>query len=292
MTIRPTVRRLAAGALAATALTAASVTTAPSADAAKSTERRIVEVAHRGSSFEAPENTLAAVAEGISDKADMIEIDVQRSKDGVLVVIHDTDLRRTTDVEEVFPGRTAYPVKDFTWAELQRLDAGSWKGAEFTGERIPTFEQVIAMIDKSRSGLLVEAKAPELYPGISAQIADALAARPGFLKFMVAQDRLAVQSFNWDFMREFHGLLPQVPAGLLGKPTDAQLVEFATWADQINPSFGSVDAAYIARVHELGMVSFVWTVDKPADMERMVTIGVDGIISNKPDTLDQVLRSM
>lgn len=101
-----------------------------------------------------------------------------------------------------------------------------------------------------------------------------------------------MQSFHWGFMREFNTLLPNVEAGLLGMPTDAQLVEFATWADQINPSHGTADAAYLARGHELGMISNLWTVDAEADMRRAVEIGADGIITNKPDTLDDVLRSM
>ncbi|XVX20669.1 glycerophosphodiester phosphodiesterase [Actinomycetota bacterium] len=280
--------RVAAAVLAAGAL---AVPTATAAQADIPLERQITEIAHRGSSFEQPENTLAAVREGICDKADMVEIDVQRSKDGVLVVIHDTNLRRTTNVEEVFPDRLSYEVKDFTYAELQQLDAGSWKGEQFAGERIPTFKEVIDTVRRSGSGLLVEVKAPALYPGIAQQVADEIAAEPGYLKSAVANERLVVQSFDWAFMKEYNSIQPQVPAGLLGRPAEALLPELATWADQINPAHKSVDAAYIAKVHEAGMVSNVWTVDAPADMQRAIDMGVDGIITNKPDLLDAVLRA-
>lgn len=155
--------RVMAGLVAACAVSLP--TAAHAAPAAPPPEVRIVEIAHRGSSVEQPENTLAAVREGISDKADMIEIDVQRTKDGELVVIHDTSLARTTNVEEVFPGRTSYQVGDFTYAEIQQLDAGSWKGAEFAGEKIPTLEQVTDAVRRGRSGLLIEVKSPNLYRG-------------------------------------------------------------------------------------------------------------------------------
>lgn len=277
--------------LATTVVTAVSVLAvgAPAAVAAPPPEKTVLEIAHRGSSFEMPENTLAAFQEAIDDKADLVEIDVQRSADGVLVVMHDTDLRRTTNVEEVYPDRTSYLVKDFTYAELQLLDAGSWKGAEFVGEPIPTLEEVIDLVRPSRSGLLVEIKAPHLYPGIAQDLVDVLAAEPGYLQSAVANERLVVQSFDWGFMREFDTLLPQVPAGLLGTPTVAQLPELSTWAEQVNPHYSSVTADYVGAVHEWGMDLNTWTVDDPTVMRRMIDLGVDGIITNKPDVLDVVV---
>ena len=259
---------------------------------AQSAEVAVAEIAHRGSSFEAPENTIAAVQEGISDKSDYVEIDVQRSKDGELVVIHDTTLTRTTNVEEVFPDRPSYAVGEFTLAEIKQLDAGSWKGAEFVGEQIPTFQEVLDVLKPSQSGLLLEMKAPELYPNIVDDLVAALEAQPGYLTSGVATGRLAVQSFNWNFMAEFNAQLPDVTAGLLGVPSDAQMVEFSSWADQINPHFGAASLQWVDRVHELGMETYVYTVDGEADMVKMVENGVDGIITNKPDVLDQVLRSL
>ena len=150
--------RIASGALAAATLMSVAATTAavanPStkaADNSSSAKVAISEVAHRGSSFEMPENTLAAVQEGIADNADFVEIDVQRSKDGELVVIHDNTLTRTTNVEEVFPDRPSYRVGDFTLAELKQLDAGSWKGSEFAGEQIPTLQEVLDALRPSQS---------------------------------------------------------------------------------------------------------------------------------------------
>lgn len=271
-------------------LATAAVVAAPvAAFAVPSNDKLVDEIAHRGSSYEMPENTIAAIEEAIRDKVDLVEIDVQRTRDGVLVVIHDGTLTRTTNVEEVFPGRDSYNVADFTYEELQQLDAGSWKGEEFAGEKIPTFTEMLERVRKSRSGLLIEVKSPSKYPGIAQDLADELAAQPGYLKSAVANERLVVQSFDWNFMAEFHGILPQVTAGLLGTPTLEQLPELATWADQINPNFRSVTQEYVDAVHEHGMDMNVWTVDNPDEMRRLIDLGVDGIITNKPNVLDVVV---
>lgn len=275
-----------------TAAHAAPAQAAASAQDGRPAEVAVTEVAHRGSSAEAPENTLAAVQEGIADRADYVEIDVQRSADGELVVIHDVDLTRTTDVEQVFPDRSSYQVGDFTLAELKQLDAGSWKSAEFAGERIPTLQEVLDVLRPSASGLLLEMKSPALYPGISEDLVAALQAQPGYLPSTTANGRLVVQSFDWEFMATFNQQLPQVTAGLLGEPTDAQMEEFSSWADQINPHHSVATPEFVDRVHELGMETLVYTVNDPARMETLVDNGVDGIITDEPDVLDEVLRGL
>jgi len=92
-----------------------------------------------------------------------------------------------------------------------------------------------------------------------------------------------------DSMKTFSELEPTVPVGLLGKPTREQLPEFSTWAEQINPFHASLDAAYVAEVHRLGMDVYVWTVNSEADMKRAIDLGVDGVITNRPDVLDALL---
>lgn len=251
---------------------------------------QVTKVAHRGASAYAPENTLAAINKGIALGGDLIELDVQRTKDGKLVIIHDTTLARTTDAEEVFPDRAPWKVVDFTYAEVQTLDAGSWKSWTYTGERLPTLAEAIGAIRTSHSGMLLELKSPELYPGIEAEVAAQMREFPGYVQSAVAAGRLAVQSFNFDSMRLYKDLEPTVPVGLLGKPALADLPQLATWADQVNPYQFSVDAAYVAEVHRLGMVCMVWTVDSAADMNRAIDLGVDGIITNRVDDLGNVLR--
>ncbi len=271
-------------------LTAAVAVAAPAHAAPAPDTVEVANVAHRGASAYAPENTLAAVREGIEMRSDLIEVDVQRAKDGELIIVHDTNLARTTDVEQVFPDRAPWKVADFTYAELSRLDAGSWKGAEHAGEQIPTLSEVIDTVRASRAGLLLEIKAPQLYPGIEADVVDTMRKVPGYVESAVAADRLVVQSFSFDSMRTYSELEPSVPVGLLGTPAVAQLPELATWADQVNPHHKSFDAAYVDAVHAAGMDLLTWTVDDPADMNAAIDKGVDGVISNRPDVLEQVLR--
>lgn len=271
-------------------LSAVAVLSAPPAAAAEQPEHaRIVNTAHRGAMGHAPENTLAAFRLGIEQGADLIESDVQRTKDGVLVLMHDTTLTRTTDAEDVFPGRAPWRVSDFTYAEIQRLDAGSWFSEEYAGEPVPTMADMVRLVRPSRSGILMEIKAPALYPGIEQQVADEFASFPGYVDSAVAAQRLVVQSFDWDAMKRYHEAQPSVPVGLLGRAPEALLPVLATWADQINPGYRSYDAAYVDRVHEAGMEVHTYTVNEPADMHAVLDRGVDGVITNFPDVLEDVL---
>ena len=261
-------------------------------DSPTSRTPRVTVVAHRGESAvaSAPENTLAAIRRGIALGVDLIELDVQRTQDGKLVILHDRSLARTTDAERVFPRRAPWNVRDLTYAEVLTLDAGSWKDPAFTGERVPTLAEAIRTLRTSRSGLLLELKAPELYPGIEAEIVAQLAEFRGYVRSAVAADRLAVHSFDAGSMRRVRALAPTIPAGLLGTPELADLPELSTWVNEIHPNHRSVDTAYVAQVHRLGMACVVWTVDTVPDLNRALDLGVDGVITNRPEDLQSVLR--
>ncbi|WUH98826.1 glycerophosphodiester phosphodiesterase family protein [Spirillospora sp. NBC_00431] len=250
---------------------------------------RVTNVAHRGASAYAPENTLAAFRLAASQRADVFEIDVQESKDHKLVIMHDTTLSRTTNVEKVYPGRAPWKVSDFTLAEIRKLDAGSWFGKKYKGERVPTLDQTLSAMRGRGLGLLLEVKSPNLYPGIEKRIAAALKRSPAWLRADPAERRLAVQSFDWASMRRFHSVLPDVPIGLLGTPKVEDLPELASYADQINPAYRGLTASYVKKVHAARMDVLTWTVDGGGDMKKAVRLGVDGVITNKPDVLRRVL---
>ncbi|MGI5166580.1 glycerophosphodiester phosphodiesterase [Spirillospora sp. CA-253888] len=247
-------------------------------------------VAHRGASASAPENTMAAFRLARAHRANVFEIDVQQTRDHKLVLMHDTTLTRTTDVEKVFPRRAPWRVRDFTLAEIRRLDAGSWFGRKYRGERVPTLGEALKGMRASGLGLLLEIKSPALYPGIEYRVAADLLRESSWLRPDPRGRRLAVQSFDWNSMRRFHGVLPNVPVGLLGTPRPSQLPALARFADQINPPYAGLTAAYVRQVHRYGMDVLTWTLDDPAKMRRAVGLGVDGVITNKPATLDKVLR--
>ncbi|NUW39319.1 glycerophosphodiester phosphodiesterase [Nonomuraea rhodomycinica] len=272
------------GLVIATTLIVLAALTAPPASAASRGEAPVA-VAHRGASAYAPENTLAAFELAAEQGADLYELDVQETRDHRLVLMHDTTLARTTDAERVFPGRAPWRVSGLSLAEIRKLDAGSWFGGDFAGERVPTLAETLSAMSGSGMGLLLEIKAPHLYPGIEARVAAELRRFPVWLE----PGRLVVQSFDWDSMRRFHALMPDVAVGILGTPSLGRLAELARFADQINPPYRDITSDYVRRVHARGMRVLTWTVDDPAVMRRMLGHGVDGVISNRPDVVRDVL---
>lgn len=251
----------------------------------------VLTIAHRGARFVAPENTLTSIRAAIDRGADMVELDVQRSKDGRLVLIHDNDLLRTTNVEKVFPQRRSYAVADFTYADMRRLDAGSWKRDRYAGERIPTLKQAVRLLQARRAGLVLELKSPELYPGMVGEVATALRGVDGYFERAVRKDRLVVQSFDFDAVRAFKNTEPQVPVALLGSPAVEQLPELSQWADEISARHKTIDANYVSAVHALGMACTVWTVDTEENMNASLDKGVDGVVTNRPNVLGRVLHA-
>ncbi|MGG5257557.1 glycerophosphodiester phosphodiesterase [Phycicoccus avicenniae] len=239
-------------------------------------------VAHRGSAAGAPENTLAAVRLALEHGADVVETDVRRTRDGVLVVLHDESLARTTDVREVFPERGPWCVRDLTLEEVRRLDAGSWFGPAFAGERVPTLREWMDAVGDA--GMLVEAKQPHLYPGIEHQLAAELRAVPG-LHEASAAGRLAVQSFDRDWLHRFHEVAPDVPVALVhpGVPDDELLTADSTWLAALNPALGNITRELVDRMHGLGLATNVWTVNDPRDIQRALDWSVDGVITDHPE---------
>ncbi|MFJ1970607.1 glycerophosphodiester phosphodiesterase [Streptomyces sp. NPDC087903] len=252
-------------------------------------------IAHRGASAYAPENTLAAVDRAERMGIDWVENDVQRTEDGQLVVIHDDSLRRTTDAEEVFPERAPWKVKDFTAAEIARLDAGSWFGPAYAGARVPTLEQYVRRVEHNHQKLLLEIKNPGLYPGIERQTLKLLG-NEGWLDRRHLTGRLVVQSFSADSIRTVHDLKPGVTTGFLGTPPVAELPGYATFTDQINPSYASVSRGYVAAAqaltgpHDRRLEVFTWTVDDASTALRAAGYGVDGVITNRPAVVRGALR--
>ncbi|MFW5473870.1 glycerophosphodiester phosphodiesterase family protein [Knoellia sp. CPCC 206450] len=274
----------------ATLVVALGLSLAPAPAATAAPRPDVANIAHRGSSGAAPENTIAAVRLALAQGADVVENDIQRTKDGELVILHDASLARTTDVEEVFPGRPSYDVVHFTLAEVKQLDAGSWFAPQFAGEQVPTLREWVEAVGH-RAGMLMEAKLPERYPGIEQDIDKELRDLGEFQR-AVRAGRVTMQSFNHVWLRAYADLAPDVPVGLLfgTRPTEVDLTLAATWADQVNPALGVVQESDIARIHELGLEAHVWTVNGGADMHRAIRWGVDGVITNYPQVLEDVLR--
>jgi glycerophosphoryl diester phosphodiesterase len=234
-------------------------------------ERAPLVVAHRGASADAPENTLAAFSLAMTHGAQLVECDVHLSTDGVPVVIHDETLDRTTD--------GTGPVSALTLSQLKALDAGGWKGARFSGERIPTLDETLALC-AGRARVFVELKrggGPSLVDAALASIA-----RAGC--------DVAVISFGPNEVGGVAQARPDLPLGFLVGKThlDAHGVARATemarelGADFISPQEQAVDVAFIAASHGAGLPVSVWTVDDPERMRALASYGIDALTTNCP----------
>ena len=186
-------------------------------------------VAHRGASAYAPEHTVAAYQLAIEMGSDYVEQDLAVTKDGVLICLHDASLERTTNVEELFPDRVstqtiegktrkAWLANDFTLAEIKRLDAGSWFDKKFAGEKIPTFDEAIALI-RGKAGIFPELKTPEIYAGRNVDFEKLVAAAldKNGLRGAKADPKTPVilQTFGRDSARKLAQIRIGVPVVLL-----------------------------------------------------------------------------
>lgn len=250
--------------------------------------------AHRAGAAYAPENTLAAIRNSHRLGVEWVENDVQRTRDGQLVVIHDTTLSRTTNVEKLYPRRSPWRVADFTLKEIKRLDAGGWFGRKYAGERVPTLKQYLGQLDRTGQGVLLELKQPQLYPGIESQTL-AVLRDDGWLDHHHVTRKLVVQSFSAAALRTTHRLRPSVRTGYLGTPDAAELGRYAAFADQINPAESTVNWTYVNEVHDIrgphgaALRVNAWTVDDAGAAARLIAFGVDGIITNKPDVIEDAV---
>lgn len=230
-------------------------------------------VAHRGICGHVPENTMAAFEKALEAGYDYIELDVQMSADGKLVVIHDKTVDRTTN--------GSGKINNMSWEELKQLDAGSWYHAAFSGEKIPLLEEVLDKFS-GRIGFLIDLKRPSQYPGIEDRLADMLRSR----KLTGEDGNVIVQSFDFRTLKAFHRLLPEVPVGILIRTkqqmTQRKLEHFSTFAKYINPRQRLVNIDSADRIHRHGMGIMVWTVKNPENISPLLSAGVDGMITNHP----------
>lgn len=284
---------------------------APTAEAAKAFAPYVKPtlIAHRGASAYAPEHTLAAYELALKQGADFVEPDLQMTKDGVLVCLHDLSLERTTDVAKVFPdrakevkGRKTWPVAEFTLAEIQKLDAGSWMSPKFAGARVPTFEQMIETV-KGKAGIIPETKAPEVYGRLGLSMEKALmeVLKANKLDTPGADPKtpVIIQSFSADSLkalRRDHGCKLPLVFLLGGKEVSAErLKEIKGFADGLGPNKALVLARpeLVKEAHNLGMSVTVWTfragqTGRFTDVREEMTyflrdLKVDAVFTDNPD---------
>jgi glycerophosphoryl diester phosphodiesterase len=286
----PTGRRLQIGAGCAAALWV--LTPSPFARSAMTAETiqgfppHLSLQAHRGAAGLAPENTLAAFRMALELGADGTEMDLQLTRDGVVVVIHDETVDRTTD------GRG--PIGDLTLAEVKRLDAGAKFGPAFRGERIPTLRELIDLVKasgKDRFRLNLEIKFAEGREGQPADLEERVLAVLAETNFL---DRVITQSFYHPSAAKMKRLAPGIPAGLLvgqrRQPADPVAAVRDHRVDYYAPHHSLVTPDLLRMLHQAGIPVVTWTVNDPVDMRRLMGMGLgslpgDGMISDYPDRL-------
>ena len=234
-------------------------------------ESAVAITAHRGASVAAPENTMAAFRQAMEAGATYAELDVQRTADGRIIVLHDGDVLRM--------GGDARKVKDLTAAELQAIDVGRKYDTRYTGEVPPTLDEVIALV-RGRMKLNIELKYnvpdPDLVPAVIA-----LLKREDFL------DQVVITSLDYAALKQVKRLEPRLPTGHIVTAAVGDVVR--TEADFLSLNSARASSSVLRKAHAAGKDIHVWTVNDPEVMLRMIERGVDNIITDDPALLARVI---
>ncbi len=215
---------------------------------------------------------MAAIKKAIEFGADHIELDVRLSKDGHVVLLHDSKLQRTT-------GDSGH-VWDYTLEELRTLDAGSWFAPEFAGERLPTLEEVIQAV-KGKVKLDIEIKRSGYEPDIERKVID-IVRKHGFSKDCY------FTSFDPATIEEIKRLAPDIKTGFIFGTFYGDTLFTGNW-DFLVPKYTLVDESFMAKARQARKPVFTYTVNDEETMRQLIRLGVDGIITNYPERLKKVL---
>ena len=235
------------------------------------TDDRVEVIAHRGAAAARPENTMAAIERGIEDGADWIEIDVQETADGEVVVFHDSDFMRLAHVDR--------KIWEVTAAELRDIDLGSWFDPAYAGERAPTLRDALAAA-RGRTKLVIELK----YYGHDQDLEARVAALVD--EFGMA-DQVALMSLSYPAIQKARAMRPDLRNGVLAATAVGDLAGLDT--DFLAVNVGLASPKLIRAAHAAGKDVYVWTVNDPLTMSRLISQGVDGLITDEPAVAREVL---
>jgi glycerophosphoryl diester phosphodiesterase len=236
--------------------------------------------AHRGASKYAPENTMAAFIKGVEMGAGGIELDVRLTKDGHVVIIHDDTVKRTSNGQG--------NVRDMSLEQLKALDFGSWFSEEFKGEKILTLEEAMKFAAIHNLMLNVELKALH---SIQRELVEKV---EKIVMECEMVNQTIVSCFNHGYIKEMKAINPKVKTGMLYTAAMIGTLDYALvlGASNIHPNYEFLDEYTARDCKKAGIGINVWTVDHEKDVKRMIELGVNGIITNTPDTVLQVMKSL
>ncbi|MFV2067412.1 MAG: glycerophosphodiester phosphodiesterase family protein [Pirellulales bacterium] len=229
-------------------------------------------IAHRGSSATAPENTMAAVTQAIDDRADWVEIDVQETVDGEVVVFHDSDFKKLANVD--------LKIWDATTGDLAELDIGSWFAPEFKDQRVPTLTAVLQEC-KGKIGVNIELKYYGHDQRLEQRVVDIVEAQ-------AMESEVMLMTLKLDAVKKMKSLRPDWKVGLLMSVSVGDLKK--SEADFLAVNAGFANRRFVESAHGDGREVYVWTVNDAATMSAMIGRGVDGLITDKPALARTVLE--
>lgn len=264
-------------------------------------------IAHRGARSLAPENTLAAALKGLEVGADMWELDIQMTADEELVVIHDSTLKRTSNVREVFPDRKPWLIHEFTLDEIRLLDFGSWFSkkdpfgqiaagmvaesdlARYVHQQAPTLAEALIFTQEHNWRVNLEIKDLGGNPDPDQVVKKILALVEG----LDMLDSVLISSYNQTYLAQVRKVHPHVATGVLVSkpPRRAEELLRQLGAQAYHPRLSAFRPTDIPVLRRQGCRIHVWNVNDRKNMERLVSAGVDGIFTDFPQLLTSVLSS-
>ena len=228
-------------------------------------------IAHRGAAGKAPENTLASIRQAVTDEADWVEIDVQETADGEVVVTHDSDFMKLAGVN--------LKVWDATLEQIREIDIGSWFDPAFSSERVPTLAEVLTEA-KGKAGVVIELK----YYGHDQQLEQRVV---DIVEQLEMTDEIVIMSLNYAGIQKIRALRPDWTIGLLSAKAIGNLARLDV--DFLAVARGMATPGFVYRSHAHGKRVYVWTVNDAVSLSRMMSIGVDGVITDEPALAREVI---
>lgn len=257
---------------------------------------RNVAIAHRGASGYAPEHTFFAYDKAKNDlHADYIELDLQMTKDGNLIAMHDETVDRTTG------GKYHGPVKNYTTAQLKKMDVGSWfnqknpqyANPKYAGAKIPTLDEILKRYG-SNTNYYIETKSPNVYPGMEEKLLKTLSQHGMTTPDKLRNGQVVIQSFSQESLLKMKKLNPNMPliqltdALQLPQYTDADLNYIASYARGVGPEYHDATPAQVERLHQHGLLVHPYTANNQLAMKNLINANVDGAFSNYIDRYIQL----
>ena len=230
-------------------------------------------IAHRGAAGAAPENTIASISQAIKDGADWVEIDVQETLDGEVIVIHDSDFMKLAG--------NPLKVWDGKLTQIQDIDVGSWFDPSFADQRVPTLAEVLQLIKDGDSLLVIELK----YYGHDQQLEQRVI---DVVETADMVDRVAIMSLKQKGVQKLKSKRPDWSGGLLAATSVGDITKLD--ADFLAVNQNMANPAFIRRSHKAGKRVFVWTVNDALSLSHWMSMGVDGVITDEPALAKKILE--